>query len=186
MLIFLDMNEMHGLISEKAAGKIVVKAFVFLMVVFMVAGEAFANDDFSLVINCKQDSMTQKVTLTVFINPPQAAVSYNVDNEANVTLPSSLLSNIEGHYIYTVTLPHLTEGFHVVNVYALNDGFSRFANQTFTVDNTPVPTQSNHRTPILEQPPNFLWIDFTAVGITIIAIIIAAMLLLHNKIKKIK
>jgi hypothetical protein len=119
------------------ASKFTVEAAVLLVSVCLFAEIVFADsNDFSLFANVTEDSMTKKAVLTIFINSPQANVSYNLDGTENVTLSQSSVSFVELHYIYTVTLPHLSEGNHTANVYAKFNGENRFVSQTFNFTQT--------------------------------------------------
>jgi hypothetical protein len=166
------------------AWKFTVKAAVLLVSVCLFAGIVFGDsNDFSLFANVSQDSMTKEAVLIIFINPSQANVSYNIDGAENVALPQSSVSYIQGHYIYSVTLPQLSEGNHTVNVYAKFAGENRFVSQTFNFTQTATPTQiSQTPTGSNPTPQNPL---LALIIVFVLAFIISiALLVIFNKNKK--
>jgi hypothetical protein len=148
-------------------------ALVALYLFSMFVSCALAADDFSLNINCQQDSMTKQVTLTIFINPPQAVVSYSVDVGENVTLPNDTLATSQGHYVYIVDLPNLTDGVHTVNVYASYSEASKVESQVFTVEaNTEPPPSSTPSAPQNQWCRDYLIVIVALIVVTVILIVI--------------
>jgi hypothetical protein len=123
--------------------------------------------------------MTKRVTLTVFINPPQAVVSYSVDEAENVTLSNDKLVTSQGHYVYFADLPNLTNGSHTVNVYASYAEESKVASQVFTVEANAEPSLSS--SPSTTESP---WRTNYLIVIAALTVIVVVLIVLIKKEKK--
>ena len=104
----------------------------------------------------------------VTTNEFDSAVSYSLDNGANVTLPQNESTPFLDSYVYNVTLFGLSEGTHTLTAYS-KDVFnqSAMAEKTFTV----------------QQPMPLSTIAVAAVSIVAVVLVVAAGLLVYHKSK---
>lgn len=88
----------------------------------------------SVYVVCFQEYKTSSITLNITTDTPDSTVSYSLDGQAEVTLPSTSVAQYYGRYQYSIALSDLADGSHTLTAYAMDAmGNTGVSEKTFTV-----------------------------------------------------